>query len=84
VTNFIDAIAEQVRCTPPVVTDGVFADFANAIVEAHNAEGRDLDALSFVRATAHCSLAQRNAVMLELPFWAQRRITASLEESEAA
>jgi hypothetical protein len=78
----VAVIRRALRETPPPVTAGIYADFAWAIVDAHNAEGRDLDALSFVRYTAHCSLSQRTAVALELPPWAQRRV--SIWDDEAA
>lgn len=73
-TEFHDIIRQQLRLVPPVVTAGVYADLAEAIVAAHNAEGRDFTMESFVRATARLDVAQRYAVALELPRWAQRTI----------
>lgn len=72
--NIAAILAEHRRLVPAPITDGVYADLAEAIVQAHNAEGRDLNALSFVKATCRCDVAQRHAVALELPPWAQRSI----------
>lgn len=72
--DLADVIAEQQQLVPAPITDGVYADFAEAIVAAHNAEGRDLNAESFARATSRCDLSQRWMVARELPAWAQRNI----------
>lgn len=72
--NLADIIEQHRRLVPAPITDGVYADLAEAIIGAHNAEGRDLNAASFARATSRCSLAQRQNVALELPAWAQRNI----------
>lgn len=69
-----DVIAIETKRRAIPVTDGIYADLAEAIIEAHNAEGRELTAVSFVRATARLDLQQRYAVGLELPPWAQRKI----------
>lgn len=73
-TTIDGVIAEELRCRPPAVTAGVYADIAELVVEAHNAEGRELTQLSFVRCTPRLDLAQRQAVALELPAWAQRKL----------
>lgn len=74
INNVVDILDHHRRQVPAPVTEGIYADLAEAIVAAHNAEGRNLDALSFVRATARCDIHQRYAVAQELPPWAQRSI----------
>jgi hypothetical protein len=74
VDAFNEIIRDQLKLLPPALTDGVYADLADAIIAAHNAEGRDFTTESFLRATARLNIAQRYAVAMELPEWAARKI----------
>lgn len=77
-----DTIETEAALRGPAITEGVYADLAWAIVEAHNNEGRDLNHDSFLRSTSRLDLAQRYAVLRELPHWAQKRLndTAGIED----
>lgn len=69
-----DTIRHEAQLRGPAVTNGVYADLAWAIVEAHNNEGRDLNHDSFLRSTSRLDIGQRYAVLRELPDWAQKRL----------
>jgi hypothetical protein len=77
-----DIIEAEAALRGPAVTQEVYADLAWAIVEAHNNEGCDLNHKAFLQSTSRLTLAQRYAVLQELPTWAIRRIEATTEWGE--
>lgn len=70
------------------MTDPMRARFhelvAELMVDACNAEERDLNAATFARYTRPLALEDADAVLACLPWWAQRRIAETTQQDAAA